>query len=154
LGTAPTYTLAAGLEFLVLQAGAQSGTGNDLANTIYGNGGNNTLDGAGGNDFLLGGLGVDSLIGGIGNDTLDGGAGNDTFVFGPNFGKDTVFGFAAGAGAGDVIEFDDAFFDDFDDVLDHSTQVGAHTVITLDANNFVVLGNVLKSSLAINDFDV
>ncbi len=69
--------LAANVETLVLQgAGNLAGTGNALANNIYGNSGDNTLDG------------------GAGADMLTGNAGNDTFVF--NVGQangDTVVDF-------------------------------------------------------------
>ena len=65
------------------------GTGNALANSIFGNSGNNTLDGQGGADILTGN------------------AGNDTFVF--NVGQangDTVVDFAGnGAGAGNSLHF-------------------------------------------------
>jgi Ca2+-binding RTX toxin-like protein len=85
-----SYTLSANVETLVLQgAGNSSGTGNSLANSIYGNAGDNTLDG---------GANVDLLVGN---------AGNDTFVF--HMGQangDTVVDFAGnGAAAGDALHF-------------------------------------------------
>jgi Ca2+-binding RTX toxin-like protein len=84
------YTLTANVEVLVLQgAGTISGTGNTLANSIFGNSGNNTLDG------------------GAAADTLTGNAGNDKFVFRPGGGNgDTVVDFAGdGAAAGDSLLF-------------------------------------------------
>jgi Ca2+-binding RTX toxin-like protein len=85
-----TFTLSGNLETLVLQGvGDVSGTGNALANSIFGNSGNNTLDGLGGADILTGN------------------AGNDAFVF--HFGQangDTVVDFAGnGASAGDSLRF-------------------------------------------------
>jgi Ca2+-binding RTX toxin-like protein len=84
------HTLAANVETLVLQGSANlAGTGNTLANDVYGNAGDNTLDG------------------GAGADLLTGDAGNDTFVF--HVGEadgDTVIDFAGnGAGAGDSLQF-------------------------------------------------
>jgi Ca2+-binding RTX toxin-like protein len=78
------------VETLVLQgAGNLTGTGNALANNIYGNSGDNALDGAAGIDVLMGN------------------AGNDTFVF--NIGQaagDTVSDFdGQGAAAGDSLLF-------------------------------------------------
>src|SRR5262245_7752893 len=59
-----SYALSANVEALVLQGtGNLGGTGNPLANSIFGNSGDNTLDG------------------GTGADVLTGNAGNDTFVF-------------------------------------------------------------------------
>ncbi|MDP3090492.1 MAG: calcium-binding protein [Nitrospira sp.] len=67
------YTLGANVEVLDLSAGvAQSGTGNDLDNSLYGNAQANILDGGAGNDYLAGGLG------------------QDTYLFGHGSGRDTV----------------------------------------------------------------
>ena len=84
------YTLNAEVETLVLQgSGNLSGTGNTLANNVYGNSGDNLLDG------------------GAGADVLTGNAGNDTFVFSLGQGNgDTVVDFAGNAGAaGDSLLF-------------------------------------------------
>ena len=74
--------LAANVETLVLQgSGNLSGTGNALANNLFGNSGDNLLDG------------------GAGADVLTGNAGNDTFVF--NVGQadgDTIVDFAGNGG--------------------------------------------------------
>ena len=76
------YTLGANVEHLVLTSAVnQNGTGNILANTIYGNAKNNILIGLGGNDTLNGLAGNDTITGGIGVDFLTGGIGNDFFVF-------------------------------------------------------------------------
>jgi Ca2+-binding RTX toxin-like protein len=85
-----SHTLSANVETLVLQgAGNFSGTGNALANSIFGNSGDNTLDGAGAADVLTGN------------------AGNDTFVFHMGQGDgDTIVDFAGnGAGLGDSLQF-------------------------------------------------
>jgi Ca2+-binding RTX toxin-like protein len=77
------------VETLVQQGSADlGGTGNALANGIYGNSGNNTLDGQGNAD------------------TITGNAGNDTFVFVIGQGNgDTVVDFAGnGAALGDSLQ--------------------------------------------------
>jgi len=84
------YILPTNVETLVLQgSAAANGTGNALANAIFGSSGNNVLDGQGGADVLTGN------------------AGNDTFVFNVGQGNgDTVVDFAGnGAAAGDSLRF-------------------------------------------------
>jgi Ca2+-binding RTX toxin-like protein len=84
------FILPTNVETLVLQgAAAANGTGNALANSIFGNSGDNRLDGQGAAD------------------TLTGNAGNDIFAFviGQANG-DTVVDFAGnGASAGDSLQF-------------------------------------------------
>ena len=63
-----SFTLGANLENLTLIGTAQSGTGNDLNNTIIGTTGSNQLYGGAGDDTLNGGAGADQLFGGAGND--------------------------------------------------------------------------------------
>lgn len=98
------------------------------------------------------GAGDDRFEGGGGHDTVNGGAGSDTFVFAPGFGRDTIEDFAAGAGAGDLIEIASSIFADFDSLLAAASQTGADTVITVDAENSITLKNVAKSALHQDDF--
>lgn len=88
------YVLGAQIERLVLAGNAILGGGNDLANTLTGNGrdnllfgglGDDTLQGGAGDDILRGGDGEDVLTGGRGLDVMYGGSGDDRFVFGTQF---------------------------------------------------------------------
>ena len=65
----------------------RGGAGDDV---IWGANGGSNLFGDAGNDRIAGGTGDDLIAGGSGNDTLTGCGGNDTFVFGENWGADTV----------------------------------------------------------------
>ena len=132
-----SYDLTDNIEELVFTGqGSFIGTGNAIANTItggngndflFGMGGNDQLTGGLGNDFLDGGDGADNLQGGIGNDvmiggagadvlsgsigndilngqagndTMDGGTGNDIFAFSASFGQDRITGFDSNAVGG------------------------------------------------------
>ena len=69
------------------------GDGNDV---LWANSGSNRLFGDAGDDRLVGGRGDDVLAGGRGNDRLHGGGGQDIFVFGGEWGNDTVEQFDGG----------------------------------------------------------
>jgi Ca2+-binding RTX toxin-like protein len=95
---------------------------------------------------------ADTITGGAGNDTMTGGSGNDIYVFNAGFGQDTVTDFAAGAGAGDAIDFDDAIFADYAAVIAAASTSGSNTVITVDGSNSITLQNVSLASLNQDDF--
>src|SRR5262245_11165880 len=123
-------------------------TGTASNDLLPGLGGNDTILGLAGNDILQGGDGKDFMNGGVGNDTLTGGKGPDQFVFNAGFGNDIITDF----GKGDRIQFDSEVFATPQAVLDASHQVGADTVITLDANNTITLQGVQLASLHEHDF--
>ncbi len=104
-----------------------------------------------GNDTIIGFNVADIINAGAGNDTITGGGGNDAFLFKPNFGKDTITDFWAGAGSTDVLNFDSSLFADFEHVLAAAAQVGNDTVITYDAGNSVTLKNVALANLHHDD---
>src|SRR6185295_18114732 len=104
-----SFTLGANIEFLELEGGDLNGTGNAIANQIFGTAGANKLAGGAGNDFLSAKDGNDMLFGDAGSDDLSGGAGNDTLQGGVGFddllggaGKDLLLG---GAG-NDILRTD------------------------------------------------
>ena len=72
------------------------GKGNDLIlgsigdDRLYGEDDDDQLYGQEGDDYLEGGRGDDYLDGSIGNDILVGGAGENTYIFGRDYGVDTI----------------------------------------------------------------
>jgi hypothetical protein len=78
---------------------------------------------------------------------------NDTFVYNGLFGEETINKFVAGSGAThDTIQFAANDFGTFAAVQGAMHQVGADTVITLDAADSITLVGVAKSSLVASDF--
>ena len=65
----------------------RGGAGDDV---IWANSGDNLLFGDDGNDRIVGAAGNDVLVGGTGDDSMHGNGGDDLFVFGGNWGSDTV----------------------------------------------------------------
>ncbi|MGF6226643.1 Ca2+-binding RTX toxin-like protein [Inquilinus ginsengisoli] len=124
-------------------AGAISGFGNNLNNTIIGNLadnvlsgglGNDVLSGSGGDDDLLGGAGSDSLFGGTGVDVLTGGLGVDLLIGGAD--PDSfVFTSVADSPAatpdviGDFVEVGDVDFIDLS-AIDANTLVAGNQAFT------------------------
>ena len=107
-----SHTLSANVENLDLDGvAAINGTGNELANVIYGNGSANSLSSLAGTDSISGYGGADTIRGGAGADTLSGGLGADRFVFAKGEAAgDQIVDFAAddliqltGYGAGSTI---------------------------------------------------
>ena len=70
--------------------------GGDGDDGIWANKGKNLLFGDGGNDRIVGGAEVDLVVGGAGDDAMHGGGGDDLFVFGGDWGNDTVTQLADG----------------------------------------------------------
>ncbi|MEZ2320476.1 MAG: calcium-binding protein [Microcoleus sp.] len=109
-------TLIGGLRGL---GGADSITGSESGDIIYGDEGNDRIEGRGGADLLYGGAGNDFLSGGAGQNGLLGGAGADTLQGGDsadgvngNAGKDVIFGgggddFLRGGRGNDIINGQD-----------------------------------------------
>lgn len=120
-----SLTLGAHVENLRLfGTSAINGQGNDLRNSIVGNGAANVLNGRGGSDSLSGGLGSDTLYGGLGNDVLTGGTGADRYVFDTTLNRtlnvDRISDFAAGT---DEIRLDRLVF----------TEIAANGTLAADA---------------------
>lgn len=94
-----------GFDLLRGNGGADTLFGDLGKDTLSGGSGSDTLEGGAGKDRLLGNGGDDEIDGGDGNDVVSGGAGDDAltgggggdrFVFGSEFGVDTVIDFEDG----------------------------------------------------------
>ncbi|MDR6586884.1 calcium-binding protein [Agrobacterium tumefaciens] len=122
------------------------GTGHDA---LHAGQGHDFLIGGWGNDFLSGQDGNDVLNGSDGNDVLNGGSGSDTFIFNLGFGHDTIQDFTKGQ---DVIEFEYGLFANWQDLVAKTSQVGADTKISYDAENSILMQNVAWAQLGADDF--
>ena len=97
-----------------------------------------TLVAGSGHDTLIGGAGNDTLIAGDGGDTMTGGGGSDTFIYSAGDRQLVITDFA---GNQDVLKI-------FGYVSAASVQQqGADTLITLAANDSILLKNTQSSSL-------
>ncbi|MBE9161095.1 calcium-binding protein [Tychonema sp. LEGE 06208] len=123
-----TFTIAIGLLDTLIGGlrglgGADSITGSESGDIVYGDEGNDSIEGLGGADLLYGGAGNDFLSGGAGQNGLLGGEGADTLQGGEtadgvngNAGKDVIFGaggddFLRGGRGNDIVNGEDG--DDF-----------------------------------------
>lgn len=132
------------IEGLILTKNSDYGYGTAGDNYLYGLGGNDTLDGRGGSDYL---------DGGIGNDSLTGGAGNDIYRYGgAGYGRDTIYGFEGGTGAGDRINLQGAGFANYSAAMASAIQVGNNVEIRINPDDVIVITNFLKGNLAADDF--
>jgi type VI protein secretion system component Hcp len=115
------------------------GNGNDL---VY----------AGANSSILFGNGNGTVFAGS-NDTITLGKGNDLVAFGvnpspPTLGNEIVNGF----GKNDTLEFNRQVVPDFKTLMSDARQLAGDTVITIDANDSVMLRGVAVTSLKSNNF--
>ena len=101
-----------------------------------------------GNDEIIGGNGDDTLNGGGDDDLLTGGLGVDTFIFENSAGRDVVTDFSI---TDDILDVS-AIFDDVQDVLGATSQVGNDTLIDFGDDSSVRLVGVDISSLTSNNF--
>jgi Ca2+-binding RTX toxin-like protein len=107
-----TYTLPSEVENLQWNgSGGFTGTGNGLANILYGGGSDDVLSGAGGNDELRASAGNDTLSGGDGDDLLIGSSGADINTGGA--GSDVIrigfFDSGTGVDADRITDFQSGF---------------------------------------------
>ena len=82
------------------------------------------------------------------SDTLTVSGSSDILVFQPAFGQDVINGFDSR----DTIQFSTADFANWQALLNHMTQSGSNTIITLDASDTVTLAGVTASTLQASQF--
>jgi hypothetical protein len=114
--------------------------------------GDAVLDGSAGNDTLTatGTLNAHQiLIGGPGDTLHAANFGQDTFVFAGNFGHDTITTFHPSL---DIVQLQRSQFANLATVGEHLHQVGASSVLTLDAHDSITFTDTLRASLTASDF--
>lgn len=106
------------------------------------------LQGSNGDDELIGNSGKNMIDGYFGNDTLTGGKKADLFVFGRNYGRDTITDFTDNV---DRIDLRRYHHDSAKWALDNAVQVGSDVEIRL-YQDVLVLKDFSKANLDAGDF--
>lgn len=102
-----------------------------------------------GNDTLLNNSSDNlNITGGGGNDILTGGSGVNTYDFALNSGQDTITDFQISQ---DILDLGD-FFDDENQALGVTTQLGNDAFIDLGNDNSITLANIDASALTVDNF--
>lgn len=122
--------------------------GNGGDDELFGQAGNDALDGGAGTDYLQGDEGDDRLMGNAGDDYLNGGNGTDTFVFRLGSGHDTIDDFQINGGDQDVIEFDQASFTNFADILNSAEEFEGNVIINISSSDSLFIRNVQLEALS------
>jgi VCBS repeat-containing protein len=157
-GSGDLSTVNAAINSVVYDPGATPPLTDEITFTVSGPSGSDTVNfvfqqaGNSPNPTLVGGNGKDVVFGTEGSDTLTGGASHDQFVFGPTSGglvQHTVTDFETPLDKIDLREFDSVH--SIGD-LTGIQQQGSDTLITIDANDKILLQNVQATSIHASNF--
>jgi Ca2+-binding RTX toxin-like protein len=115
--------------------------------------GAHTLTANGQGDLLFAVNSGGTLVSGAGNDVLVGStSGGNTFSFPTNSGDDAVYNFIAGGSNHDSIDLTAYGFTNFSQLQTAMVQQGSNVLLTLDANDAILLENTTLSSIVPADF--
>jgi beta-glucanase (GH16 family) len=128
------YILPANVVNLTISGTVSTAIGNGLSNLIIAQGATNlTIDGDGGNDVVVANTGADIVV-------MD-----------PGYGHQVIYNFNP---TNDVVRLANFGIDSFAVVEADMAQVGQDVVITLDANDSVILRNTTVASLSAKNFQL
>ena len=132
---------------------ADMGTGSAADEFIVASSVGATLDGGAGNDALVGSSGNDVFLMGSGDDLVWSVGGNDTFIVGTGDGRDTLTGFAAGAGSNDVLDIT-AYSDinNLSELIAIAFDDGTNTTLVFEDANHLKMDSVRVNDLHTDDF--
>ncbi|MEP4197091.1 MAG: calcium-binding protein [Aliishimia sp.] len=138
------------------------------ADRINGGVGNDNIRADGSGDTVIGGAGDDRIVGGNGKDTIWGGSGNDVFFGGGGHGNGDglrdvfVFKSAENDGGGfdiirdfednkDKLDLSESVYDNFDDLLADTQQVGSNVEINFDGSGILRIEDFQMSDFNAGD---
>ena len=130
-------------------SGSDTFIAGSAAVTFIGGSGTEILTGGAGDDVITAGSGKDTITGGKGDALLTAGTGRDTFMYSGNFGNDTIVKFSTNH---DIIHFAANDFASYTALESHMVQAGTDVVITLDANDSIVLTHETLANFTSSDF--